>query len=192
MGNRGILHDSENRVVRPWSHKWWVTCLLEFKGIRRPRPFSQGNYSELFFLDEATAFSAGHRPCATCQRTRHLEFKKAWVKANMPEERPEAVNMKEVDNTLHAERAISRGGKVTYEAPLAELPIGSMFEHENSAYVVATQGYLPWSFEGYGVPHHIGPGTVVKVLTPHSIVRAFVEGFTPSFHCSAVAAASNK
>jgi hypothetical protein len=119
-----------------------------------------------------------------------LEFKKAWVQANMPEKRPEAVNMKEVDNTLHAERAISRGGKVTYEAPLAELPIGSMFEHENSAYVVATQGYLPWSFEGYGVPHHIELKTVVKVLTPHSVVRAFVEGFIPRFHRSAAAAAS--
>ena len=190
MGNRGILHNSENRIVRPWAHKGWVTCLLEFKGTRRPRPFSQGNYSELFFLDEASAFSAGHRPCAACQRTRHLEFKEAWVRANMPDQSSTSIDMKEVDKVLHAERAISRGGKVTYETMLVELPIGSMFEHENAAYLVTTQGYLPWSFEGYGVPYRVDPRAVVKVLTPRSIVRAFAEGFMPRVHPSATAAES--
>lgn len=59
MGNRGILHNGDNKIVRPWAHKAWVTCLLEFNGIKRPKPFSPGNYSELFFIDEATAFAAG-------------------------------------------------------------------------------------------------------------------------------------
>lgn len=108
----------------------------------------------------------------------------------MPEKRPETVNMKEVDNKLHAERAISHGGKATYEARLVELPIGSVFEHESAAYLVATQGYLPWSFEGYGAPYRIDPRAVVKVLTPRSIVRAFAVGFTPRVHLSATAASS--
>ena len=63
MGNQGILHNEHNNIVRAWKHKAWVTCLLQFKDIQRPKPFSQGNYSELFFLDEVTAFAAGHRPC---------------------------------------------------------------------------------------------------------------------------------
>lgn len=188
MGNRGILHNETNKIVRPWARKAWVTCLLEFKSIKRQKPFSQGNYSELFFLDEATAFSAGHRPCATCQRVRYLEFKGTWVQANMPDVSPTSVDMKEVDKVLHAERAISRGGKMTYEAPLVELPIGSMFEHENAAYIVTSQGYLPWSFQGYGVPHHIDLQAVVKVLTPRSIVRVFAKGFRPRVHSSATAA----
>lgn len=188
MGNRGILHDSENRIVRPWAHNGWVTCLLEFKGIRRASPFSQGNYSELFFLDEATAFAAGHRPCAYCQRARHLEFKGAWVCANVSEDLRASTKMPDIDKVLHAERAISGGGKRTYDAPLVELPMGSMFEHEKTAYLVATQGYLPWSFEGYGVPCRIDPRAVVKVLTPRSIVRAFAGGFMPRVHPSATAA----
>lgn len=128
MGNRGILHDDANKIVKPWAHKAWVTCLLEFKGIKRPRPFSPGTYSELFFIDEATAFAAGHRPCAYCQRARHLEFKDAWLLANVQSERPASRSMPDIDKVLHAERAISGGGKRTYDAPLGELPGGAIFE----------------------------------------------------------------
>ncbi|WP_197065223.1 hypothetical protein [Massilia sp. 9096] len=189
MGNRGILHDDENRIVRPWAHKGWVTCLLEFKGIKRPKPFSKGNYSELFFLDEATAFAAGHRPCAYCQRVRHLEFKDAWLRSNVEPEHRASTSMPDIDKVLHAERAISGGGKGTYDAPLAELPQGAIFEHEEIAYLVATDSYLPWSFEGYGTPYRIDPRATVKVLTPRSVVRAFTEGFMPKLHPSATAAA---
>lgn len=83
MGNRGILHNDRNEIIKPRAHKAWVTCLLEYKGIKRPKPFSKGSYSELFFLDEATAFAAGHLPCAYCQRARHLAFKASWVRANV-------------------------------------------------------------------------------------------------------------
>jgi hypothetical protein len=185
MGNRGILHDEFNQIVRPWAHKAWVTCLLSFKGIKRPRPFSQGNYSELFFLDEATAFSAGHRPCAYCQRERHLCFKETWLRANVEESTRPSVRMPDIDNVLHNERAIRGGGKRTFDAPLFDLPFGSMFEYEGNALLVAVRGYLPWSFEGYGAPRHIGSKTSVRVLTPESIVRAFSAGFVPNMHSSA-------
>jgi hypothetical protein len=184
MGNRGILHDDHNRVVRPWAHKAWVTCLLEFKGIARPKPFSQGNYSELFFLDEVTAFAAGHRPCAYCQRARHLEFKDAWVRANVAEELRASTLMPAVDKVLHAERTAFCGGEDALGVPLSVLPRGTIFEHEASAYLVTEAGYLPWSFTGYGVPKSIDQVTV-KVLTPKSIVRAFVAGFRPAVHQSA-------
>jgi len=185
MGNRGILHNDENRIVRPWAHKWWVTCVLEFKDIKRPKPFSQGNYSELFFVDEATAFAAGHRPCAYCQRARHLEFKGAWVRANLPEDVPASTKMPDIDKVLHAERAISGGGKRTYDARLVELPHGAIFEHKDVAYLVSVRGNLPWSFSGYGAAQNIDETGLVKVLTPRSIVRAFAAGFTPIIHKSA-------
>ena len=181
MGNRGILHDDGNRIVRPWAHKAWVTCLLEFNGIKRPKPFSPGNYSELFFIDEATAFAAGHRPCAHCQRARHREFKDAWVRANVADELRASTLMPAIDRVLHAERCVPGGRKVTFDAPLVELPLGAMFEHEEAAYLVAAAGYLPWSFDGYGVAKGIGAAPVVKVLTPRSIVRAFAAGFAPMF-----------
>jgi hypothetical protein len=185
MGNRGILHDDSNKIIRPWAHKAWVTCLLEFNGIKRSRPFSQGNYSELFFIDEATAFAAGHRPCAHCQRARHREFKDAWVRANVVEEFRAATLMPDVDNVLHAERSVPGGRKVTFDTPLVELPRGAIFEYEEIAYLVVDAGYRPWSFEGYGAPKVIDSVAIVKVLTPRSIVRAFAAGFAPIVHQSA-------
>jgi len=82
MGNRGCLHDEARRIVRPivGGYRAWVTCVLTFKGRRRPvmRP---GRYTELFFLDEATALAAGHRPCAECQRQRYQLFRAHWAAA---------------------------------------------------------------------------------------------------------------
>lgn len=185
MGNRGILHDDENRIVRSWAHKAWVTCLLEFKSTKRPKPFSPGNYSELFFIDEATAFAAGHRPCAYCQRERHLEFKKAWVGANMAEKTGAPISMSEVDQTLHAERARKGGAKMTFDAALCSLPVGVMFEHQDAAYLVSPRGFLPWSFSGYGQRAEMDAAATVRVLTPRSVVQAFAHGFEPKFHSSA-------
>src|SRR5271165_1152863 len=77
MGNRGNLHNAEGHIKRTWQVKRWLVCLLEFKGRKRTvmRP---GFYTELFFLDEATALAAGHRPCAECRRERYNDFRKAW------------------------------------------------------------------------------------------------------------------
>lgn len=187
MGNRGILHDHKNSIVRPWAHKAWVTCLLEFNKIKRSKPFSEGNYSELFFIDEATAFAAGHRPCAYCQRARHREFKAAWVRANVSGDASATTLMPAIDSVLHAERCIPGGRKVTFDSPLDALPAGAMFEHEETAYLVSPAGYRPWSFSGYGAATNISGSQVVKVLTPRSVVRAFGTGFTPHFHPSAKA-----
>ncbi len=185
MGNRGILHDDENRIVRPWAHKAWVTCLLEFKSIKRATPFSLGNYSELFFVDEATAFAAGHRPCSYCQRERYLKFKEAWVLANVAEKTGAPTSITDVDRLLHAERARKGGAKVTFDAALSSLPVGVMFEHQDSAYLVSPRGFLPWSFSGYGGRTDLAAVATVAVLTPRSVVQAFAHGFEPKFHSSA-------
>lgn len=90
-----------------------------------------------------------------------------------------------IDRVLHAHSCVPGGRKVTFDAPVVELPLGTMFEHEVAAYLVAAAGYLPWSFEGYGEPKVLDVATVVKVLTPRSIVRAFAARFTPKVHESA-------
>lgn len=185
MGNRGILHNESNQIVKPWAHKSWVTCLLSYKSIKRPKPFSKGNYSELFFLDEATAFSAGHRPCSYCQRERHIAFKNAWLHGNMENSARQSVLMSEIDTILHSERAIRGGGKQTFEAQLSELPTGSMFEHDGKAFLVSDHGHLPWSFEGYLSPMTLNRTAKVRVLTPQSVVKAFSAGFVPEMHPSA-------
>jgi hypothetical protein len=187
MGNRGILHDSDNRIVRSWAHKSWVTCLLSYKEIKRPKPFSAGNYSELFFLDEATAFAAGHRPCTYFQRQRSSEFKSAWLAANVPVEQHRSFVMKTLDIRLHEERAARGGAKVTYEAEAVSLPNGAMFEHEGIAYLANDRLFFPWSFQGYGKGRPLPSDAVVKVLTPRSVVAAFRHAFTPAVHSSATA-----
>lgn len=181
MGNRGILHDENMRIRRNWEHIRWVICLTSFNGIKRPKPFSTpNNYSELFFHDEATAFAAGHRPCWYCQRDRNKLFKEAWINANCSEEQRAAVTMVDIDKVLHSERTLRGGAKKTYEAKVANLPHGVMFERDEKAFLIGPHGCYPWSFSGYGAKVLIEATATVKVLTPLSVVRAFQSGFAPN------------
>ena len=183
MGNRGILHNESRQIVRPWAGKSWVTCALQFNGVQRP-VFDTGSYSELFFLDEATAFGAGHRPCNYCRKLRYAEFKNAWLAAN----RPGVVGntpITDVDKVLHAERAIPGGKKVTFSAALNELPSGTIFDHENVAFLVWKGAIRRWSFDGYTRSTLEIERQSVNVLTPASIVRIYRDGFIPGAHASA-------
>lgn len=184
MGNRGILHDADNKIVKQWQHKSWVACVLNFPGPKR-RLFSPNNYSELFFLDEATSLSAGHRPCGFCQKPRFKLFKDVWFKANPSADTGPSQTIGVVDKALHAERAVRGGGKVSYLAILADLPIGVMFESDGVIYLNWFSGHLPWSFKGYGSPVPIAPSGSVKVLTPDSVVRMYTNGFKPEVHATA-------
>jgi len=67
MGHRGRLVDAQGMLVRRWQLERWITCVLAFKGRRRHPLMAPGRYTELFFLDEATACAAGHRPCHECR-----------------------------------------------------------------------------------------------------------------------------
>src|SRR3954463_15575885 len=96
MGNRGSIHEGRE-IRRQWTTKAWITCALEFKGWRAPM-WEQGRWTPLFFLDEATAFAAGHRPCALCRRADHKRFRAAWGDPPLPE----------IDSTLHGERIGAR------------------------------------------------------------------------------------
>ena len=184
MGNRGILHNEQREVVRPWAHQAWVTCQLEFGTLKRPTPLwsSTKNYSELFFLDEATAFSAGHRPCNFCQRVRSQKFKTAWIAANAAG--TGFVSMTTLDKVLHNERVQQDKSKLTFESPVGHLPVGTMFADGDHSFLTSNRGFLPWSFDGYGKPVNIDAGKAVRVLTPSSVVKAFAQGFTPNVHPS--------
>jgi hypothetical protein len=185
LGNRGILHNANREIVAPWKHKAWVTCALTF-GNRRREVFSTGNYSELFFLDEATALAAGHRPCAECRRDRFKRFKSAWLAGNPDALVDKKESIAEIDRVIHAERVIARGEKRTYQAKLAELPSGVIVDIEGQAYLLWAHRLLLWSFSGYltsDVP--VDPTRTVPVLTPRSVVHAVTRGFTPLVHASA-------
>ena len=118
MGNRGILHDGAGRIIAPYRHKAWICCVTEFRGWWR-EVMTPGNYTELFFLDEATALAAGHRPCALCRREAYNRFRTAWISAGLGED-PRAPEM---DRVLHGARVSPRRrDKVTSSAPMSDLP----------------------------------------------------------------------
>jgi hypothetical protein len=185
MGNRGILHNKDRVVVRSWAGKSWVACDPKFESIDRRPLFQEHRYSELFFLDEATAFSAGHRPCAYCRRARFEEFKSAWAAVHYPGRPASEIKIKEIDNQLHLDRAFRGGEKVTFEASLGDLPDGTMISADGMPLLLHHGGLLRWTFDGYERAGSLSRERTVEVLTPRPIVELFRNGFTPSVHESA-------
>lgn len=184
MGNRGCLHDADGRIRRPYVGKRWIICVLEFKGRRRP-VMTPGRYTELFFLDEATALAAGHRPCMECQRERYLEFRRAWVagRGRAPRGTPSAG---ELDEALHAERVGADRRRRTSLEQWTRLPGGVMVaDDDERAYLVRGGRLLAWTPGGYG-PASAAPAGPMRVLTPGSVVRAIARGYPVGLHPSAL------
>jgi hypothetical protein len=181
MGNRGCLHGQGRSLgVSRWRSKLWICCTLIWKDVRRD-PMPPGRWTALFFLDEATALAAGHRPCAYCRRRDFLAFAEAWRAAAGLPERPRAGEM---DARLHTERVRSRTRRqITRSAAAAALPDGVMVSHNGTAGLLFGGRLLPWSFDGYGEPVPV-PATV-ELLTPPATVAALAAGYPPLVHPSA-------
>ena len=184
MGNRGCLHrQSRTLGVSRWRSKLWICCLLDFRGVQRD-PMPPGRWTALFFLDEATTLSAGHRPCGYCRRGDFLAFAEAWRAARRLPRRPWAAEM---DTVLHRERTDRSRRKLSYLAPAADLPDGVMVRDRGAPGLLIGGRVRPWSFRGYGAPVPAGPAGRVEVLTPPSIVAAITAGYRPLVHPSALA-----
>lgn len=187
MGNRGILHDADGTITRPWRNRGWVTCRLAFKGWHR-EILQPGTWTELFFLDEPTAFAAGHRPCALCRREDYRRFVAAWHAAHGAGPAGLPV-FQAVDRALHAARIVPRArAQRTWTARLADLPDGAMVDRDGArrqAWLVARGRLWPWGHAGYGAPVPQGPDERVTVLTPEPVVAAFRAGYRPTPHPSA-------
>jgi len=185
MGNRGgALHNDQREIVRQYASRRWITCLLEFKGRRRT-VMSPGRYTELFFLDEAVALAAGHRPCAECRRERFNAFKEAWIRS-LGRRGGNFLYADAIDMELHRTRMDRRKGKITYHAPLNSLPDGCFVQIAGSSYLVWGDTLLLWSPEGYLERHHRSNETVT-ILTPEPVVRCLRHGYRPAIHQSALA-----
>lgn len=179
MGNRGgCIHDGDRRLVRRWATKAWITCLLEFKGQRREL-MKPGLYTELFFLDEATALAAGHRPCAECRRDDYRRFKAGFTAAL--EGRGVAIKTApDMDAILHAERT----SEDPQTAPARDLPDGVMVRLDDKAWLKRGGDLLEWSFQGYD-GRRPSPDAAVEVLTPPSTLAVIRAGYQVGVHPSA-------
>jgi hypothetical protein len=187
MGNRGILHDPDGRVRRKWVLKNWLVCVLEFRGRKRT-VMTPNRYTELFFLDEATALAAGHRPCAECRHARFIDFCIAWKAAHPGEFGAKRPTAGEMDERLHAERVNADRSKRSHPAPLADLPSGAFVtvpSEGQDAWLVLCGKLLKWSPAGYGERRPRPAQLDVALLTPPSTVAAIRAGYLPAIHASA-------
>jgi hypothetical protein len=181
MGNRGCLHDQSGRIVRRHRGKLWIFCRLEFRGRWRP-VMPPNRYTALFFLDEATAFAAGHRPCGECMHRRYTEFRDAWAAANPELAKPKA-SAGIMNEALHRERIDSERRKVTFTARAGALPDGTFVVPDgarNGPSLIWSGAFLPWSPAGYGEHQELDGRSIVEVLTPACTVRTFAAGFRPA------------
>ena len=183
MGNRGCLHGPDRTLgVSRWRSKLWISCVLDWRGRQRD-VMPPGSWTALFFLEEATALAAGHRPCGYCRRPDHLWFARSWQAAKAMPARPLAW---ELDTWLHAERADRRTRRqVTRRIELGGLPDGSMVRHNRVPALVCAGALRPWSPTGYGTAMSASPRAHVDLLTPPSIVAALAAGYRPLVHPSA-------
>jgi hypothetical protein len=185
MGNRGRLHDDRQRIRRAFACQRWLVCVLEFRGRRRA-VMAPGRYTELFFLDEATALAAGHRPCAECRHARYRLFRGLWAAANPGAVASAAPSADEMDRVLHGERVGAGGEKRTHPGSPRELPAGTMVADESGRpFLVLGRSLLPWEPGGYGPPVPQPAGVEFRVLTPPSVVRVLAAGYPVAVHPSA-------
>ena len=185
-GNRGIIHDPATKTLlnRRWSSKAWLICTLEYKDRRRA-VMSGRSWTELFFLDEAVALAAGHRPCFVCRREAANRFREFWGSAR-EEQRPSATA---IDTVLHHER-LERGHKRLHliPAPLASLPDGAMVALAGSAFTLRAGRAYRWTYKGYASPETLRHAE--GLLTPPSTLLVLSSGYRPVFHPSINAGSS--
>jgi hypothetical protein len=180
-GNRGIIHDPATKTLlrKRWSNPAWLICLCEFRGRRR-KVMGGRSWTELFFLDEATAFAAGHRPCFYCRRDDANRFRSCWERGNGMAD----LLAPDIDAVLHHER-LDRGRKRLHPLlmPPRQLPDGAMVQAGDESYLIAKGVPLRWSFAGYRKVEASVDNALL--ITPPSTVRALAAGFLPVLHPSA-------
>ena len=185
-GNRGCLHDAQRRIRRHSATRRWIACRLEFRGWQRGPMMQPGRFTELFFLDEATALAAGHRPCALCRREDYNRFGRIWAGLH-----PGQAGADVIDAQLNAER-LAPGGRVnrTHAAGYDSLPDGAYVLVAGDPYLVLGRELLLWSPSGYAARRPRPARGPAVAVTPPSLVEVLRAGWdgaaVPLLHPSAV------
>jgi hypothetical protein len=174
-GNRGCLHDDTGAIRRLYGTKRWIACRLEFRGRHRAQLMAPGRYTELFFLDEATALAAGHRPCAECRRADYNRLTEIWSELQRGKHGADAI-----DDQLHSERLVAPTRQRRFhEAPYEGLPDGTFVLRDGEPCLVLGPRLLPWSAGGYGGRLRRPASGLATVITPPSLVAVLQCGWTP-------------
>ena len=193
FGNRGCLHNVRGEIRRAFRGERWILCQLDFKGRKR-KLLQPGRYTELFFLDEATALAAGHRPCAECMHSRYTHFLATWAAGN-PGQGGEPLRAPILDAELQRQRIDAQGKQRTWRSALHTLPAGVIVRRDAASFCELWHGkrLLRWTPYGYTDPwrpsvshcvsHCVSQN--VDVLTPRASVSALASGYDPVLHATA-------
>jgi hypothetical protein len=175
-GNRGCLHNEEGEIRRRYATQRWVACRLSFRGRRRSPLMAPGRFTELFFLDEATALAAGHRPCAECRRSDYNRFRDLWLALH-----PGQIGADAIDAQLHGERLTSgKRERRFHESPYSELPDGAFVLEAGGPRLVLERRLLAWSAGGYRDARRRPRCGRATVITPPSLIAILRIGWSPS------------
>lgn len=173
-GNRGILVAHNGQMTRrQWAGKAWITCLLDFRGRRRPiaQPHT---WTELFFLDEAVAFAAGHRPCAYCRRADYTAYKARF---------PSALSAVQMDAVLHAERLEQREKRL-HPCTAEDLPDGAFILHDDAPHLIIGERVMRYAPAGYSAAG-ARPEGAAMALTPPANLAVLANGYRAALHPTA-------
>jgi hypothetical protein len=176
-GNRGCLHDARGRIRRHHAGRRWISCRLRFRGWHRSPLLQPGRFTELFFLDEATAFAAGHRPCALCRRA---DYDRALAALG-------SAGADALDERLHAERLTGPRERRLHPAAFGRLPDGAFVALDGDLWLVRGEVLRRWTPGGYGDARP-RPGGTARLLTPPALVTLLAggwDGAVPLLHPSA-------
>jgi hypothetical protein len=184
-GNRGCLHDDGGTIRRRYATRRWIACRLRFKGWHRHPLLQPGKFTELFFLDEATAFAAGHRPCALCRREDYVRLTEIWRDLHPGQRGADAI-----DEQLHAERfdPVNRT-QLHHGCEIDGLPDGAFILRDDEPWLVRDAELLRWSPAGYGARTQLPAQGTATVITPPSLIavlRTGWRGAVPLLHPTAV------
>jgi hypothetical protein len=179
-GNRGILaFDDAGRLgTSRWSHHHWIICTLTHPRGRYHGPRPARGWTPLFFLDEAVALAAGHRPCAYCRPAAYTAWKAAWAAAHA------AAGHAEMDRALHGARVMRDRQQIRHEAQASSLPEGSFVLWEAQPHLVTASGLHPFTPTGYASPE-ASPAKTLTVLTPAPTLAVLRAGYAPTLHPTA-------
>jgi hypothetical protein len=188
-GNRGCLVDDAGEVVRHHRSPLWIACETSYRGWRSPLT-DPGRWTPIFFLDDAVALAAGHRPCGLCRREDHQRYRDA-VTAAVGADRP--LLAAELDRRLVAER-LRRGrgldrrdDRLVWSAGIDDLPDGTVVVGDGEPGLLLGDRMLRFSFDGWERRAPRPSGTTASVLTPPTSVGALAHGFVPRLHPTALA-----
>ncbi len=184
-GNRGCLVDDQGAVVRHHRGRLWIVCVTEYRGWRHPLD-AAGRWTPVFFLDEAVALAAGHRPCGLCRRDAYHSYRQAATGSvdGIP---ASALDAKLTTERLQRGRGIDRAAdRLVWEAEISDLPIGAVIDARGVAKLVLDDRLLTFGFEGWHDPVRRPPRGRVRVITPRTSVAALRNGYQPVLHSSAL------